>query len=96
MRIILTDEARHDLLRTFRYLAERNPIAANAVVHRIDRKIQQLRHFPFIGRQRSSLAPGARSVVAGMHLIFYLVTDEQITVVRIIDGRMDIDAEFRK
>jgi hypothetical protein len=28
----------------------------------------------------------------GMHLI----ADEQLTVVRIIDGRMDIDAEFRK
>jgi toxin ParE1/3/4 len=96
MRIVVTDRARHDLLRTYRYLVERNPIAADAVVHRIDRKIQQLRHFPFIGRQRSSLAPGVRSVVVGMHLIFYLVADEQITVVRIIDGRMDIEAEFRK
>jgi plasmid stabilization system protein ParE len=37
-----------------------------------------------------------RSVVAGMHLIFYLVADEQITVLRVIDGRMDIDVEFRK
>jgi hypothetical protein len=33
-----------------------------------------------------------RSVVVGMHLI----ADEQLTVVRTIDVRMDIDAEFRK
>jgi plasmid stabilization system protein ParE len=92
MRIVVTDRARHDLLRTYRYLVERNPIAADAVVHRIDRKIQQLRHFPFIGRQRSSLARGVRSVVVGMPLI----ANEQPTVVRSIDGRMDIDAEFRK
>jgi toxin ParE1/3/4 len=96
MRIVVTHKARDDLLRTCHYIAERNPGAAGAIVQRIDRKIQQLRYFPFIGRQRSSLAPGLRSVLAGMHSIFYLVGDEQITVVRIIDGRMDIDVEFRK
>jgi plasmid stabilization system protein ParE len=29
-------------------------------------------------------------------MIFYLVADEQITVMRVIEDRMDIDAEFRK
>jgi toxin ParE1/3/4 len=75
MKIVITDHARHGLLRIYRYIAGRNPRAADAIVERIDRKVQQLRHFPFIGRQRSSLAPGVRSVVAGMHLIFYLVAD---------------------
>ena len=29
-------------------------------------------------------------------MIFYLVPDEQITVMRIVEVRMDIDGEFRK
>jgi len=29
-------------------------------------------------------------------MIFYLVADEQITGMRVIEDRMDIDAEFRK
>jgi plasmid stabilization system protein ParE len=52
--------------------------------------------FPFIGRERSSLAPGLRSIVVGNHLIFYVVEADQIIIVRVIDSRMDIDEEFRR
>jgi toxin ParE1/3/4 len=55
-----------------------------------------LSKFAFIGRERSSLAPGLRCLVAGLHLIFYTVDAEHITVVRVIDGRMDVDEEFRR
>jgi plasmid stabilization system protein ParE len=51
---------------------------------------------PFIGRERSSIALGVRSVVVGTHLIFYTVGSDSITIVRVIDGRMDIDEEFRR
>ncbi len=51
---------------------------------------------PFIGRERSSLALRLRSVVVGIHLIFYVVEHDSITIVRVLDGRMDIDEEFRR
>ena len=62
----------------------------------IDRKFENLSHFPFIGRERSSLAPGLRSLVAGMYVIFYLVERDRVTIVRVLDGRRDIDAEFQR
>jgi toxin ParE1/3/4 len=50
--------------------------------------------FPFIGRSRPKLGQGIRSLIVGNHLIFYRVQSDSIVIVRIIDGRMDIDEEF--
>ena len=96
MRIIVSEKANSDLLRLYLYLAPRNPAAADAVIERIDKRFEQLSRFPFIGRPRPSLAPGLRSLVVGTQLIFYTVETDQITIVRVIDSRMDIDQEFRR
>jgi toxin ParE1/3/4 len=96
MKVLLSDKARADLLRIYRYIAERNPTAAETLVRRIDEKFDQIAGLPFIGRERSSLAPGVRSGIVGNYLIFYTASADSITVVRVIDGRMDIDEEFRR
>jgi len=47
------------------------------------------------GRARDEVRPGLRSVVANPHVIFYRVTADEIAqIVRVIDGRRDIDAVF--
>ncbi len=76
-------------------LEQRSPLAAETILARIDKKFDQLTWFPFIGRERSSLAPGLRSAVVGTHLIPYTIQNDNI-IVRVIDGRMDIDEEFRR
>jgi toxin ParE1/3/4 len=63
---------------------------------RLDQRIAALRRFPFIGRTRSKLAPGLRSIVVGTHLVFYTIEQARIIVVRVIDGRMDVDEQFRR
>jgi toxin ParE1/3/4 len=52
--------------------------------------------FPFLGRDRANFAPGVRSLPAGNHLIFYRVGQERVTILRVIDGRMDVEAEFKR
>jgi plasmid stabilization system protein ParE len=37
-----------------------------------------------------------RSVVVGMYVIFCVIERDHITVVRVLDGRRDIDAEFQR
>jgi toxin ParE1/3/4 len=96
MRIVLSNRANTDLLRTYRYIAERSPSAADASAQRVDSNFKNLTRFPFIGRERSSLAPGLRCLVVGIHLIFYTVQADEIAIVRIIDGRMDVDEEFHR
>jgi len=96
VRVVLTDKAKFDLFRAYRYIEERSPFAAKSFIERIDTNFENLARFPFIGRERSSLAPGLRCLVVGLHLIFYTVDSEGITVVRVIDGRMDVEEEFQR
>jgi toxin ParE1/3/4 len=84
------------LLRIYSYVSRENPDIATSILRRIDARLRQLAQFPFIGRPRQSLAPGLRGLLAGNHLVFYTVEPDRITVVRVIDARMDIDEEFRR
>ena len=96
MDIFISERADNDFLEIYRFLAERNSVVAESLAREIDSKFRNLSRFPFIGRERSSLAPGIRSVVAGAYVIFYLVERSRIVIVRILDGRRDIDAEFQR
>jgi toxin ParE1/3/4 len=96
MEIVLSEQAETDLLQIYRYVAERNVASAESIVDRIDRQFENLRHFPFIGRARSSLGEEIRSLVSDSYVIFYEVTDTRIVIVRVLDGRRDIDAEFQR
>jgi toxin ParE1/3/4 len=96
MNVFVSEQAEADLLQIYRYLAERNPAVAESVVVQFDRKFENLGHFPFIGRERSSLGHGIRSLVADVYVIFYEVQSDRIAIVRVLDGRRDIDAEFQR
>jgi toxin ParE1/3/4 len=96
MKIFISERASRDLLKIFSDLAERNQFAAENIIEAIDRKFEHLSRFPFIGRERTSLAEGLFSVVVRMYLIFYTVERERIIIVRVIDGRMDVDEEFQR
>jgi toxin ParE1/3/4 len=96
MRVVLTAKAKRARLRIYRYIDERNPSAAESFIQRIRNNFDNLARFPFIGRERSSLAPGLRCLIVGLHLIFYAVDPDEITVVRVIDGRMDVEEEFHR
>lgn len=95
MRVRLTDRANADLRAAYAYLAESNSIAAIRFVDRIDRAFRSLSEHPYAGRERPELQNGVRSLVCGWHVIFYVVQTGLILVIRVIDGRMDIDAEFQ-
>jgi toxin ParE1/3/4 len=96
MKIFRSDKAHSDLLQIYAYLAERNPRAADAVIEQVNAKLENLCGFPFIGRERSSLTAGLRSILVGTHVIFYVVERDRIVIVRVIDGRMDLDEELKR
>jgi toxin ParE1/3/4 len=96
MKVLVSDKAKLDLLRIYSFISQHSPTAATSIIRRIDVRLRQLSRFPFIGRERSSLAPGLRGLLAGNCVIFYRVEHDQIIVARVIDQRMDIDEEFRR
>ncbi len=73
----------------------KNPSVADSLVTDIDSKLELLGRFPFMGRERPELAPSLRSVLVWSYVIFYMVDAAEIVVVRMVDGRMDIDKEFQ-
>ncbi|MEJ2378168.1 MAG: type II toxin-antitoxin system RelE/ParE family toxin [Pseudolabrys sp.] len=95
MRVILSEDADADLLNIHAYIAQRNPAAAVSLAREFEQKFSSLSRFPFIGRERSHVSKGVRSVVAGKYVIFYRIERDQITSMRILDGHRDIDAEFQ-
>jgi len=96
MKVFVSDQADADLLQIYKFLAERNPDAAESLSREINRKFQNLGDFPFIGRDRSTLAEGMRSIVTYPYVIFYMVEHDRIAIVRVLHGRRDIDAEFQR
>jgi len=96
MKIVFSEEADSDLLHILTYLSERNRVVAVELANHFNARVESLAHFPFIGRDRSLLAKGLRSVVVGNYVVFYRVDEQRIFIVRVLDGRRDIDAEFER
>ena len=53
-----------------------------------------LGHHPLAGRARDEIRPGLRSVLTSPYVIFYRVNAGVAEIIRILDGRRDIDDIF--
>jgi toxin ParE1/3/4 len=49
---------------------------------------------PFAGRARNEVRPGLRSFAATPHVVFYRVVNDTPQIVRLLDGRQDIEENF--
>lgn len=65
---------------------------AEKIVRRIGEII--IEDHPFAGRERNELRPGLRSLAATPHVIFYRIKSDAPQIVRILDGRRDIEEIF--
>lgn len=61
----------------------------------IQQRLVELRHRPGIGRPRSDIRAGVRSIVSGRHVIFYIATSETIDVLRILHDAMDVHRHIK-
>jgi toxin ParE1/3/4 len=73
-------------------VAGRNTAAR--ITERIRELIATIEAHPFAGRSRNNLRPGFRSFAANPHVVFYRVVDGIPQIIRILDGRRDIDEIF--
>ena len=94
MQVVLSLRARTDILDIHTYLAERSLAAADRLAARFSERFDELRQFPLMGPDRSELRPSLRSLSVDGYIAFYLVQTERIVIVRILDGRRDIEREF--
>ena len=52
--------------------------------------------FPSLAGSVPISLPGCRCLIVGLHLIFYVVDRDNMIIVQVIDGRMDVDEEFQR
>jgi toxin ParE1/3/4 len=96
MKVVVSDKADADLVQIYRHLCSQSSVGAESIAREIARKFRNLSDFPFIGRERSSLARGLRSVVVYPYVIFYTIEPNSIVIVRVLHGHRDIDSEFQR
>ena len=69
------------------------PTAEN-LLREIAKAIALIEAHPFAGRTRDEVRPGLRSFAAAPHVVFYRVVDDTPQIVRLLDGRQDIEEKF--
>jgi toxin ParE1/3/4 len=93
--VIWSPEAETDLADIWSYYRETaGPQLADSRVRAIGKACLLLEEHPLAGRAREEIRPGLRSVLVNPHVVFYRVTNEIAQIVRILDGRRDIEDIF--
>ena len=98
-------EARRAALWSLDALADRERIwdyyvqvagrhTAEKILREIAEVIALIEDRPFAGRARNEVRPGLRSFAATPHVVFYRVADDTPEIVRLLDGRQDIEEQF--
>ena len=95
--VALSPEARQDLRDIEVYtLLEWGAEQWQIYEDRLWKSLMSLGNAPHQGRPRDELALGYRSLVVERHVIFYQVLSAQVSVVRILNGRMDARRALRR
>jgi toxin ParE1/3/4 len=93
--VLWSSDARRDLSEIWDYyvkVSDRH--AADQIVRGIGETCRLLEDHPFGGRARNEVRPGLRSIAVAPHVLFYRVKDDVAEIVRVLDGRRDLDEIF--
>ena len=94
LELEISTEAENDLLDTWLYIAEDQPINADRYLDKLQEKAQKLAEFPDLGRDRPELAEGLKSFPVDRYNLYYTVTETKLILVRVLPGDRDITAIF--
>ena len=95
LRIRFTNSAEADLLELWLNIAEENLVAADESLDLIQATVSLLGTQSEMGRTRPELADGLRSFPTRTpYIIFYVLDEDELQVVRVLHHARDIDAEY--
>ena len=93
-KLIFSIPAKKDISSITSYILQFNEQAADDTHRAIFSAAKKIAQFPHMGQSRPEFGNGLFSFPSGIYLIFYTLTDEAVTIVRVLDGRRDIPALF--
>lgn len=91
---IIAPSASQDLNNIAEYFLKQNVQAGEKFFLKFNRKCKQLIQFPHLGRPYNHLKPSLRGLSLDGYIIFYRFIDETLEILRIVNGRQDLDALF--
>lgn len=92
--VILSKEAKADLVEIGDYIAAQNPLRAASYAEELYSKAQNIGSAPLAYPKRSDFGPDLRAAVHKPYLIVFRVTKNAVEVVRIIHGARDLPRLF--
>jgi toxin ParE1/3/4 len=95
--VVVSPAAARDLAELREFLAQEfgESIAIRKLSH-LHRLLKRLESFPQLGRRRDSLGSGLRSLAINPNVVVYqILTPDLVDILRILDGRQDLEAMFR-
>ena len=93
-RCIFTVPARDDLRNIHDFIARDNVEAALRFVQLLEKRCKDIVDMPGMGRRREDLSPGLRSVIEGKYIILYRLKDQDIYIMRVLQGSQDLPHQF--
>jgi toxin ParE1/3/4 len=92
-----TIPASRDIEQILDRLASQSSLdASEQILAAINQKCRRLAQFPLMGRSRSELGQGIRSLPVSSYLIFYRQIEDGIEIVRVISGYQDLTTLFNQ
>lgn len=92
MRLVILPAARRDLTRIWMDTQVRwGTDQADSYVAAINHRFDNIAAFPASYPEYMSKRGTFRKAAAGEHLIFYIVGDKAVQIVRVLHNRMDVD-----
>ena len=76
------------------YIAIAGRHTAENIIRELGRVVALIEEHPLAGRARDEIRPGLRSFAATPHVVFYRVVADTPEILRVLDGRQDIDETF--
>lgn len=95
--VIWSPEARADLSEIWDYyVGAAGRHSADTIIRGFTEACIVLEEHPLAGRARDEVRPGLRSMAASPHIVFYRVRGRAVEIVRVLDGRRDLDEVFSR
>lgn len=93
-RLIISEQAREDLIDIWQYIALDSIDNADRFVDLIYDQCAELASMPEMGRKRDALIPGMRSFPVKRYVIFYRVREDMIEISRVLSAYRDLNSMF--
>ncbi|WP_245281511.1 type II toxin-antitoxin system RelE/ParE family toxin [Rhizobium sp. AAP43] len=87
-QLVLTKSALRDLRAHYDYVCAFDPGAAERLLHEINRKIRSIAELGVSGVPRT-FSPGLRAFPFRNRCIYFTITDDTVTVLRVMHGRQN-------